>query len=70
MEAVCFSETSVSTYKSRWPHYPEDELRHLPCGENLKYHKGNTPNEMYVSGHVPPPFLILLDFEALDKFVV
>jgi hypothetical protein len=36
MEAVCSSETLVSTYKSTRRYYPEDQHRHLHRSENLK----------------------------------
>jgi hypothetical protein len=38
METVCFSETSVSTYKTARRHNPEEQHRHLHRRENLKSH--------------------------------
>jgi hypothetical protein len=37
MEALCFSKTLVSTYKSTWCSNPEGQYQHLCCYENLKY---------------------------------
>jgi hypothetical protein len=39
MEAVCSSETKVSTYESTRRHNPEEQHRQLHHRENLKYHK-------------------------------
>jgi hypothetical protein len=36
MEAVCSSETLVSTFKSTWHYNPEDQHRHLHRRENLR----------------------------------
>jgi hypothetical protein len=38
MEAVCSSETLVSTYKSTRYYNPEDQQRHTHCRENRKSH--------------------------------
>jgi hypothetical protein len=43
MKTVCFTETSVSTYKSTRRHNPEDQHRHFHCRENLKSHKLCSP---------------------------
>jgi hypothetical protein len=40
-EAVCSSETLVSTYKSTRRYSPEDQHRHLHFHQNLKSHIGN-----------------------------
>jgi hypothetical protein len=40
IEAICSSETLVSTYKSIWHFYPEDQHRHLHRRESLKSDKG------------------------------
>jgi hypothetical protein len=37
MEAVCSSETFVSTYKSTWHYKPEDQHRHLHHHKNLEF---------------------------------
>jgi hypothetical protein len=39
LETVCFSETLVSTYKSTWRYYPEDQHQYIDGRENLKSHK-------------------------------
>jgi hypothetical protein len=38
MEAVCSSETLVSTYKFTWHYNPKDQNRHLHRRDNLKSH--------------------------------
>jgi hypothetical protein len=37
-EAVFFSETLVSTYKSTRRYNPKDQYQHIHCRENLKSH--------------------------------
>jgi hypothetical protein len=48
METVCFSETSVSTYKSTRRHDPEDQQRHLPRRDNLRSHHASSPASCFV----------------------
>jgi hypothetical protein len=46
MEAVCSSETLLSTYKSTRRYNPKDQHRHLHRRENLK---SNTPLKSYIA---------------------
>jgi hypothetical protein len=42
MEAVYFSETLVSTYKSTRYYNPEDQHRHMHCRKHLRSHTDDT----------------------------
>ena len=35
MEAVCFSETSVTTYQTKWSHTPEDNIPNASPAKNI-----------------------------------
>jgi hypothetical protein len=38
MEAICFSETSINFYQTKWHHIPEDDTLHSRHLENIKSH--------------------------------
>jgi hypothetical protein len=37
VEAICSSETSVTTHKTAWPNNLEDHKQHLYCHENFNF---------------------------------